>query len=203
MGITVHYKGKIKDLHLVDDVIDELKDISEIMSWKYTVMNEDWEKPNTAEIVRHEDRIEITGHLPLKGIRINPHPDCESLSILFDKNGNLRDVLGMAINHKENKDSAAGFLSVKTQFAPPEIHVSIIKLLKYLKNKYIPVLEVIDEGRYWDTEDKNLLIEKISFLSKKMDQVEEIISSIQENLNKLPADEAIKLLERTLREKLK
>ncbi|NWG28500.1 MAG: hypothetical protein HXY48_08200, partial [Ignavibacteriaceae bacterium] len=92
---------------------------------------------------------------------------------------------------------------IKTQFAPPEIHIAIVKLLKYLKNKYIANLEVIDEGGYWETEDKELLIKNISFLNRKMDQVEEIISSIVDDLNQLSKEEAIILLEKTLREKLK
>ncbi len=202
MGITIHYKGKLKDIQMVNSLIDEFKDIAEIMNWNHAVLNEDWDKPNTSQILHHENKIEITGHIPLKGIRINPHSECESLSLFFDRDGNLQNVLGMAIKTDEN-DSEPGYLSVKTQFAPPEIHISIIKLLKYLKAKYISDLEVFDEGSYWETEDKNLLMEKITFLNRKMDKVEEIISSIQIGLNNLSAEDAIKLLEKTLKEKLK
>ena len=42
MGITIHYKGKLKNPMLYSSVIDELKDISEIMNWEYSIMNEDW-----------------------------------------------------------------------------------------------------------------------------------------------------------------
>ena len=203
MGITIHYKGKLKNPVLVYSLTDELKDISEIMKWDYSIMDKDWDEPMTAELLHHENRVEITGHLPLKGIRINFHPNCESLSILFDKDGYLQSVLGMVLHNKEIKKSDSYYLFVKTQFAPPEIHIAIIKLLKYLKNKFIPDLEVIDEGGYWETEDKELLIEKISFLNKKMDMVEDIISFITEDMSKLTRDEAIKLLEKTLREKLK
>jgi len=187
----------------LNSVVDELKDISEIMNWKYSIMDEDWDNPMTAELLHHENRVEITGHLPLKGIRINPHPDCESFSILFDKDGYLQSILGMVLNQKENQRSGKDYISIKTQFAPPEIHSSIIKLLKHLKNKYIPDLKVIDEGSYWETEDMELLIQKISFLNRKMNQVEELISSIKDEFNHLSTEEAIKLLEKTLREKLK
>jgi hypothetical protein len=202
MGITIHYKGKLNNPALVYSVTDELKDISEIMKWDYTIMDEDWDEPMTAGLLHHENRVEITGHLPLKGILINLHPGCESFSVLFDKDGWLQSVLGMVANQNEKKKSGNGYLFVKTQFAPPEIHIAIIKLLKYLKNKFIPDLEVVDEGSYWETEDKELLIQKISFLNKKIDQVEELISSIREEFNQLSTDEAIKLLEKTLRNKL-
>jgi hypothetical protein len=203
MGITIHYKGKLKNPALVYSVTDELKDISEIMKWDYSIMDKDWDEPMTAELLHHENRVEIKGHLPLKGIRINLHLNCESLSILFDKDGYLQSVLGMVLHNKEIKKSESYYLFVKTQFAPPEIHIAIIKLLKYLKNKFIPDLEVIDEGSYWETEDQELLIQKISFLNRKMDQVEELISSIKDEFNHLSTEEAINLLEKTLREKLK
>ena len=73
----------------------------------------------------------------------------------------------MVINHQENQRSGIDYVSVKTQFAPTEIHISIIKLLKHLKNKYILDLEVLDEGCYWETEDNKLLNKKFPFLIKR------------------------------------
>ena len=203
MGITIFYKGKLNNMQHVNSVVDELNDISEIMNWEKTILDNDWNQPNTAELIRHENRIDITGHIPLKGIRINLHPDCEPLSIFFDKQGNLQDILGMVLNHEENEDSFNRHLSVKTQFASPNIHISIIKLLKFLKNKYISDLDVFDEGGYWETENQELLEQKINFINEKLDKVEEIITTIQEDLSRLPREEAIKLLEKTLRDRLK
>lgn len=202
MGITIHYKGKLKDPVLVYSLTDELKDISEIMKWDYSIMDKDLDEPMTAELLNHENRVEISGHLPLKGIIINLHPGCEKLSLLFDKDGYLQSVLNMVLNTKESRKSDNNYLFIKTQFAPPEIHIALVKLLKYLKNKYITNLEVIDEGGYWENEDKELLIHKISFLNRKIVQVEELISSIKDEFNHLSTDEAIILLEKTLREKL-
>ncbi|NWF49313.1 MAG: hypothetical protein HXY49_02080, partial [Ignavibacteriaceae bacterium] len=85
MGITIHYKGQLNNPMLCNSVIDELKDISEIMNWEYSIMDKDWGKPLTAELLYYENRVEISGHLPLKGILINLHPGCEALSIMFDK----------------------------------------------------------------------------------------------------------------------
>ncbi len=203
MGITIHFKGKLNNPDLVNSVIDELDDISNIMNWEHVILNEDWDKPGTAKLKLHNNKIEITGHLPLKGIRIQMHPNCETFQIFFDKEGNLQDMIGMVLKLEGKLEPSSSYLSVKTQFAPSDIHISIIKLLKFLKKKYISDLKVTDEGEYWDTEDKNLLSQKISYLNEKMDMVEKIISSIQEELDKLPPEEAIKLLERTLKNKLK
>ena len=72
----------------------------------------------------------------------------------------------MAEETNENDDLPFNF--VKTQFASPEIHIIIVKLLRYLKEKYFQRFEVIDEGKYWETGDEDLLAEKMEFLSQKM-----------------------------------
>lgn len=203
MGISIHYKGEIKDTTLVYSVVDELKDISEIMNWNFTIIDNNWDKPLSAELTTHENRTEITGHIPLKGILMNLHPNCEPLSVMFDRNGNLQSIYGMIVNQQENNKPDSYYLSVKTQFAPPETHIAIVKLLKYLKKKYIPDLEVLDEGSYWETGDKDLLTQKISFINKKIDQIEEIILSTKNDLYSLSPDERISFLEKILRDRLK
>ncbi|MFN3694811.1 MAG: hypothetical protein ACK4UV_07365, partial [Ignavibacterium sp.] len=67
MGITIHYKGKLNNLEQIYSVIDELKDISEIMSWKYSILDNDWNSQLTAQLLQTDDGVKITGHLPLKG----------------------------------------------------------------------------------------------------------------------------------------
>ncbi|MBL0927986.1 MAG: hypothetical protein IBJ11_10105 [Phycisphaerales bacterium] len=47
---------------------------------------------------------------------------------------------------------------VKTQFAPPEVHIETIGLLRAVE-PYTAELEVEDEGGYWDTDDRQALIE--------------------------------------------
>ncbi len=176
MGIKIHYKGTINDISLIDDFCDELKDIASDMDWKYSLLDEDIYKPNTSYI---DDDHQIKGHIPLKGIVINVHPKAESLSFLFDKNGLIRSIVSMTYE----KDKAESYDSIKTQFAPVDIHMSVIKLLKYLKKKYIGNLEVFDEGRYWETENRELLTEKIDFLNKKMDELEGVLNSLERNEN--------------------
>ena len=47
--------------------------------------------------------------------------------------------------------------STKTQFAGIDAHKAIIKLLRYLKEKYFAVFEFSDEGLYWETNDEKVL----------------------------------------------
>ena len=174
MGITIHYKGKLNKPDLLNTFCYEIKDIAKDMNWSFNILNNDLNKPNSSYM--DEDGY-IKGHIPLRGVNVIIHPKAESLSFLFDKNGNLRNILMMT--YKNGKESEASYIFIKTQFAPIEIHITIIKLLEYVKRKYISNLEVIDEGNYWETRDKKILEEKSSFLNKKIDQIGNIISEIK------------------------
>ena len=50
-------------------------------------------------------------------------------------------------------------LATKTQYAGIEAHKFIIQLLKYLEGKYLFDFNLIDEGKYWETGDEDLLKE--------------------------------------------
>jgi len=180
MGITIHYKGKLNNEELIIPFKDEMIDIAGEMGWKYSIIDEDLNAPNTA----HLEDGKIEGTAPLKGIMIDVHKDAESLSLLFDKDGNIRNIVSMAFETRDKEMSLDNF--IKTQFAPVDVHITVIKLLKYLKKKYISNLDVIDEGMYWETEDKELLTEKISFPNKMMDKLEAALSQVPKDENETP-----------------
>ncbi|MCF6358821.1 MAG: hypothetical protein L3J54_13550 [Draconibacterium sp.] len=160
MGITIHFKGKLNSPGLTTPFLEEVEDIAKSMEWNYTVFQEsNDEKPAP------------------KGLFIQPHPNSEFLQFMIDKKGHLRNAV-MLEYFEENKDSTY-YNSIKTQFAPIEIHIAIIKLLKYLKQKYISNLEVWDEGDYWQTGDAKILYEKFDFLNNKLNEFESILNSIE------------------------
>ena len=181
MGITIHYRGKLNDIKQIYKIKDELIDISKSMGWEWNSLDEDWNKPNTAKLIHQKNRTEIKGHLPLKGISFVPHPDCEAVSFYFDGKGKLQTPIGMVLIN-EGKIEYDGGVSVKTQFAPPEVHITIVKLLQYIKKKYISNLKVRDEGEYWETGDENILKKRIDFLAQK-------INLLRGELSKLSPDQ--------------
>ncbi len=202
MGITIHYKGKLKSPGLIEQVRDELEDIAKDMGWRYSIFDEDLNKPNTAKLVVDDSGGNITGHLPLKGIIIYVHKDCEPLTFYFDKNGFLRNIIAMATDEKDDETNICANW-VKTQFAPLDVHITIIKLFKYLKEKYFAEFEVFDEGDYWDTGDKNILKAKMDFLSERINEVEKILSESNDELNNIKSpDELANKLEEILQKKL-
>jgi len=160
MGITIHYKGKLNSTNLTDQVCEELEDIAKSMEWTCNSFD-----------FKEKDKTQV------KGLFIQAHSQSELLQFMIDKNGFLRNAL--MLEHFPHDDDITFLNHTKTQFAPIEIHIAIIKLLKYLQQKYISNLEVWDEGEYWQTGDPVLLKEKMDFLKEKIDEFGDILNSIE------------------------
>jgi hypothetical protein len=73
----------------------------------------------------------------VKGLRIHPHDDSETLRLEFDNELYVQDF-------------------IKTQFAPIDVHVQVSQLL-HLLNPYFADFKVEDEGEYFETGDLPLL----------------------------------------------
>ena len=177
MGLSIHYRGRLDDLGRLGALCDDLADIADAMKWPWTRLDEDWGRPASARLVASADGCSIEGHLPLKGIVLTVHPACESLRLLFDREGDLRDPITMIMILHGDISPEDACVSVKTQFSSPAVHVTLIKLLRYLKKRYISDLELLDEGDYWQTGDERALTEKMSFLSEKIDCVADVLST--------------------------
>lgn len=159
MGVTIHYKGKLNATELIGPFLEEIQDIAQSLEWHYTVINR-----------KNDDTT------PVQGLFIQPHPKSEFLTFAVDDKGHLRNAV--MLQHFEDNDEVTWSNSIKTQFAPVEIHIAIIKLLRYLKGKYMDSLEVYDEGLFWETNDVQKVTERINVLNKAMDQLEGILNSI-------------------------
>lgn len=179
MGITIHYRGSIDDLSLIEKLQDEMVDICQSMNWDYHVWNEDLNKPFDAKLVHSPKGAEIKGHIPLRGITIQTDPQNESLKLLFNRDRGMSDFVTEIMKHNGTLDKKFDWLFVKTQFGAVDAHIAIIKLLRYLKQNYISDLEVSDEGEYWETGDKEALMGKRGFILGKMSQIEKALSEIK------------------------
>jgi len=171
--VRQHYRGRLDDVGQIDAITAELIDIAESMKWPYKRLDDDWDRPADATI----SGAEITGHLALKGVALKVHPQCEPVSFFFDPHGSVRDVMGMLSILNGTRKPEDVFVSVKTQFATAGVHITIVKLLRYLKKRYMFDLEVADEGGYWETGDEAGLKEKMAFLDGKIAEVADALSS--------------------------
>jgi hypothetical protein len=138
-----------------------MEDIAKSMGWKHTVI----------------DKFDKNDKTPLKGIIIRAHEKSESLQLISDKQGNLRNVFAMEFAREDSELTYLNF--IKTQFAPVENHIAVIKLLKYIQKKYISNLDVYDEGEYWQTGDEKILKERIDFLNGAINHLSEVLNSIE------------------------
>lgn len=181
MGLTLYYRGKLDDLSQTSNVIDELREIAETCGWENGCLDEDWSLPPQARVVVLPGLSDyrIIGHLALKGLEIVPHPSCEPVSFYFDCMGRLWSVPGRALSLEQRESPDEPFISVKTQFAPTEIHVAIIKLLRYIKGRYISHLDVRDEGGFWETGDLVELERRRESINRALDMLKQALSATE------------------------
>lgn len=177
MGVCINYRGKLKSPQQVFKLIEEMEDICQTMEWKYTIIQEDWTKPSDVHFVNDPitNHLKIEGDAYLKGIIFTPIK-CESMQLLFDKNGTLTSLIQKAFENSL-EDYQPTYQWTKTQFAGADVHITLIKLLKYLQKKYMPDLDVKDEGEYWETEDRAKLERNLGII----DAAIQLISDIAEN----------------------
>jgi len=176
------------------------------MNWKWTSLDEDWNKPATAtfvtEIVDGSPIAQIEGHLPLKGVSLTPE-GADSLSFFFDPEGNLRDPINLISIMDGTLKPEDAWVFSKTQFSSPETHVRIVGLLRYLKEHHIPDLEVQDEGEYWETGSFETLKQKMDFVAGKMDEISNELSRVSSgHISEFSAEELGFMIEGLIREKM-
>ena len=164
MGITIHFQGRLRDPLDVEKIIEEVSDIAETLDWAYQT---------------------VSGGA-LRGISFTPHPQCETVIMLFDEEGYLRNPVD------DNTDESR-VLFVQTQFSPANVHVAVIKLLRHLAKRYFHELTVIDEGDYWRSEDLSRLIAKREQQLREMKKVEKAIKDASLSPDDEPDDIASKI----------
>lgn len=160
MGVTIFYRTRQQDEEKVRKMTEEIRDIAETMDWPYRTFDENWsEGPITDTLDDSEGNPKyVFRRYPLKGIFFRPHPDSEYVYMLFRPDGQLTSFLQAEIDADYPAD---GWSWTKTQFAGADTHIALIKLLRYLRDKYLHDLEVNDEGGYWESDDRQELARRL------------------------------------------
>jgi hypothetical protein len=167
MGVTIHYHGGLDDPAQLDAALAMLREECKRRNWPY--QDHDFEARGTFETysVRSvpsdlpgmDDGIVETDDVELdtrwRGLIIEPHPDSESLALMFDPcNGRLMMLMSVDDSHSLSYD-----LSIKTQFAPAETHVAVCEVLHRLQREFGAAnLHVNDESGYYDDGDLDRLL---------------------------------------------
>ena len=162
MGLSIHYSGTIREISLIEQLIEETTDVFNSMGWKYNVIRE-------------------TGEEGVNGIIFSPS-DCEPVFLTFLPNRRMCSPI--SLRHK--KSYVANGLnpeliytsSTKTQYAGPATHIALLKFLKYLRGKYFETFEMDDEGFYWKTNDEKILVERFNHYNFLLNAVGEALSGV-------------------------
>jgi hypothetical protein len=159
MGLTVHYRGKIRDYALVDELVTEVEDFSRNQNWRYHLLTPGINTP--LKSINQEDPEPLP---TVKGIILSPDK-CEPIILTFLDDGRICSPF---MPPMEDLDGLP-YMWTKTQYAGIDVHRSFINLLRQLNEKYFSQLIVVDEGQYWETNDEEVLQSQFQGYNQVMD----------------------------------
>ena len=151
MGLSFHYSGQLAKPEYLPEIIEEVKQVCEVYKWKYIILNPAFPEESDFSQAKFIDNI--------YGIIFSP-PGCETVAVSFLSNGKMSSPWLLKFYENDKQSNATGILyklSVKTQFSNPGIHMVLIKLFRYLSERYFFNFQMIDEAEYWETNNENVL----------------------------------------------
>lgn len=162
MGLSIHYKGKLKQADLLSGLVEEIVDVAEIHQWKFRVFNTNF-PGNTFSCE--------TSFNEIYGVDFTPK-DCETISVTFLSNGKMVCPVRLYFHANSEKGKEEDFIyynSVKTQYAGVQTHQVVILFLKYLSSKYFVDFELSDESGYWETNDEEEMKKQFRIYNRLID----------------------------------
>ena len=188
MGVTIHYHGSLDDPAWLDAALVMLREECGRRGWPYRELDIEASGPHETYTFRDvpgpfpgwTDAITETEIVELdtrwRGLAIDPHPKCESLLMMFDE----RDTRLMLVMTYGDANSVMYSLHVKTQFAPPEIHVAICEVLHRLQDEFgREKLIVDDESGYFQTRDRAALLKMRGLIEAGMKDIQTLGRIVQ------------------------
>jgi hypothetical protein len=141
MGITIHFSGKLRSMHDQPAVFGMVKTHAQEHGWEVHTVDDP-----EGMLYFMRDGVAEPYEGPVSGWVVELHPSCEPLFLLFDKDGYVQQ-------------------SFKTQHAPREVHMKLIRLLASIEPLFA-AWDVRDEGGYWETRDERLLQDRLDRLAQ-------------------------------------
>jgi hypothetical protein len=111
----------------------------------------------------------------LNGISLGLHAGAEDLMLFFDSDGTLRNP---ALLVAGEDPEVTQLCQIKTQFAPPDVHIAVVDLLRDLGQRFFEALHVDDEGQYWETGNRDLLVANLESLNQRIDGAARVLSAL-------------------------
>lgn len=145
MGVTIHFEGRIRSISDYDACISKLHQFATERGWP---IDDIAEELRTLRRVQNEEDWNYTGKT--RGVQLQPDQNSDPFRFEVDENLFIQEYC-------------------KTQFAPPEVHVEIVDLLRILE-PHFKILSVIDEGEYFETSNFNRLTDMLDDCFRALDE---------------------------------
>jgi len=189
MGLSIHYTGIIRNYALIENLITECEDICKSLEWDYHI----WEKKNNSNDHIHLNNPAFINYTTsdLKGISFTPK-DSETVSLVFFPSGILCSPVKLMYNDPATNNLMVETVSVKTQYAGMDVHLTILKMLQYFKDKYFSLFKLSDEGMYWETKDLEVLKKQFA----RYDFIVDSMKNALKDFKALPGETPESLAER-------
>ena len=172
MGMTIHYHGRLDDPARLDDALAVILEWCADHEWPCRWLDFELKGPHITFEDGEEHIVELDTRW--RGWTIQPHPQCESLLLAFDDDARLI----MCFDAADGERMVMYSLFVKTQFAPPQIHIDICELLHVLQDRFAREgLVVSDQGEYFETGDEERLLELRGVIEEGMDTLEKALEA--------------------------
>lgn len=133
MGITIHFEGRLNGEAEYEALLARVQEFASSAAWPREIIPAQKRMLKRVRDARDWDYIGIT-----KGIVVQPNKNTDPLRFEFDDKLYIQEYC-------------------KTQFADPSVHISVVELLRTLQPLFAS-LSVDDEGEYWETGDRAILI---------------------------------------------
>ena len=154
MGLTIHYRGRLKDAAELQSMIAEVRNIAIDKKWEYHIFEEEFENNKFTSPPQIDE---------LYGIMVVPE-GCKPLCLSFLSDGRMCGLLNFTASKGGrilSEDLTFSHFTL-TQYAGAAIHKELIVLLDLISKKYLADFECYGEGQYWETRDENLLNENFN-----------------------------------------
>jgi hypothetical protein len=176
MGITLHYRATLRNADTLAKLTAELEDICLSMEWKYKLTDQVMDAGIAPAVIRHIAGTDADA-VHLKGIIFWVHEQAEAIYLTFDQQNRLLAPINVIAGDVYPTLDDMFWAHTKTQFAGPDSHAVICRLLRYLSDRYFDQLEVLDEANYWESQNVEELQQAFNQTASAIEIFKEVLDS--------------------------
>lgn len=155
MGLTIFYSGRLRHAQQIPAITTELLDLCDQLKWPC-------------------DEFHPLLRVPLQGMWFSP-PDADKIWMTFLPSGVLSEPEYMeseeGLRAWINSRWKDNLMECRMQYAGPDAHIDMVRLMKYISQKYFSHFHLTDESEYWETGNEEKCRDWFTMFGVWMDQM--------------------------------